>query len=99
MTDCLNNHWYVLNQGVAVTAQRKRIRPRSLQQTTHLAGDLPLYLECTCVIVFSSPIGALLMTHLWCLAVSVGRFLCGLCFINRVACVSSIDTALQVNLR
>lgn len=46
MQDCIDDHWYVLNLGVAPSAQGKRVGTRLLQQAIHLAGDKPLFLNC-----------------------------------------------------
>lgn len=39
-------HWYVVNLGVAETAQGKGVGSQLLEQANHLAKDVPLYLEC-----------------------------------------------------
>ena len=41
-----DNHWYVQTLGVAVSAQGKRVGSRLLKQAVHLAGDLPIFLDC-----------------------------------------------------
>jgi len=43
MHDCIDDHWHVLNLGVAPSAQGKRVGTRLLQQAIHLAGDKPLF--------------------------------------------------------
>ena len=41
-----DNHWYVQTLGVAVSAQGKRVGSRLLKQAVHLAGDVPIFLDC-----------------------------------------------------
>ena len=46
MKDCMDSHWYLLTLAVAPSAQGKKVGSRLLQQAFHLAGNLPIFLEC-----------------------------------------------------